>query len=255
MGQIEALVLLFIFAVLRYLPVVILPSLSPMSWAPAIVRITLLFSIALLSVMALPAIEYRTDWLSTEGLILASVSELLIGLTFSLAIIFPQAAIGFAMRAADMQAGFSAATMFNPSGQHEPESLLGSVVMLGVTVLFFTLDLHVQLFQIISESVAVFPLGDVAIHLNIDGFMLLLGSCFLLGLAVASPIIIGLFAVDVGVAYATRSMPQANVYFLALPLKIVIALLLLSVALNYLPMLIQNLFQNTFAQLPAVFGA
>lgn len=255
MDQIEAVSILFVFASLRYLPVIVLPSLTPMSWAPAIIRIVLLLSISMLTVLALPSIEYRSSWMSSEGLILACFSELLIGLTFSLAIIFPQAAIGLVMRVADMQAGFSAASMFNPSGQHEPESLLGSVVLLAVTVLFFILDMHVQLFRIIFESVQVIPLGQIAIHLNLDGFLQLLGNSFLLGLAVAAPIIVGLFAIDVGVAYATRSMPQANVYFLALPLKIVIALVILALTMSYLPILIRYMYQTTFDQLPAVLGA
>ncbi len=254
MGQIEAVAMLFVFAALRYLPVIVLPSMTPLSWAPAIIRIVLLLSLSMLSVLALPSIEYRASWMSSEGLILACFSELLIGLTFSLAIIFPQAAIGFVMRVADMQAGFSAASMFNPTGQHEPESLLGSVVLLAVTVLFFILDMHVQLFRIIFESVQVIPLGQIALHLNIDGFFELLGNSFLLGLAVAAPIIVGLFAVDIGVAYATRSMPQANVYFLALPLKIVIALFLLALTMGYVPTLIRHMYQSAFNQLPAVLG-
>lgn len=254
MEQIEVITVLFVFAMLRYLPVIVLPSLSPLAWAPSMIRMVLLLVLAMLTVLALPEIGYSRNWLTTEGLIFASLSELLIGFVFSLAIIFPQSAISFAMRVADMQAGFSAASMFNPAGPHEPESMLGSLVMLAVTVLFFILDMHLLLFQALFESVRVMPLGQTALHIDIDGFMILLGSCFLLGLAIAAPIIVGLFGVDVGIAYATRSMPQANVYFLALPIKIVISLLILSLVMGYLPALVQLIYVSAFNQLPAVFG-
>ena len=254
MRQIEAISVLFVFAMLRFLPVIALPSLSPLSWAPGMVRMALLFVVALLSVFALPEIGYSQSWLTAQGLFLASLSELLIGLVFSLAIIIPQAAIGFSMRVADIQAGFSAASMFNPAGQHEPESLLGSILMLVATVLFFILDLHLLLFQALMESMRALPLGQSAIQINIDGFMSLLGSCFLLGLAIAAPIIVGLFGVDVGIAYATRSMPQANVYFLALPLKVIIALLLLAMTASYLPALITVLYQDALSRIPLILG-
>ena len=254
MQQIEAVAVLFVFAMLRYLPVIALPSLSPLSWAPGMVRMALLFVLALLSVTALPEIGYSQSWLTADGLLLASLSELLIGLVFSLAIIIPQAAIGFSMRVADIQAGFSAASMFNPAGQHEPESLLGSILMLAATVLFFILDLHLLLFQALMESMKALPLGQSAIQINIEGFMSLLGSCFLLGLAIAAPIIVGLFGVDIGIAYATRSMPQANVYFLALPLKVIIALLLLAMVTSYLPVLITALYQGALFRIPSALG-
>jgi flagellar biosynthesis protein FliR len=50
-------------------------------------------------------------------------------------------------------------------------------------------------------------------------------------------------------------MPQANVYFLALPLKVALALILLAATLAFAPVLIGRLFQDAFARLPAVFGA
>jgi flagellar biosynthesis protein FliR len=50
-------------------------------------------------------------------------------------------------------------------------------------------------------------------------------------------------------------MPQANVYFLALPLKVAVALMLLAMTLAFAPTLIGRLYQDAFARLPAVFGA
>lgn len=255
MTTLEATVLLLAFAMLRYAPVLAIPALSPLSWAPATIRIALLLALAWLTVLAAPSLAPLPHWRSSAGLILASASELLIGLTFGLAILLPQAAIGMGARLADMQAGLSAASLFNPNGQHEPESMLGTLLLMAATVLFFTLDLHVQLFQLLTLSVQAMPLGGLGLHLNLDAFLAMVGGSFILGLMVVAPVVIGLFAVDVGVAYATRSMPQANVYFLALPLKVAVALLLLAMTLAFAPTLIGRLYQDAFARLPAVFGA
>jgi flagellar biosynthetic protein FliR len=254
MNQLELLVAMFFFASLRYLPVLAIPSLSPLSWAPGMVRVTLLLALAWLTVLSSPTMPTHTYWQNPVGLSLACGSELLIGLTFGLSIMLPQAAIGMSARLADTQAGLSAASLFNPSGQHEPESMFGTILLLAATVLFFTLDLHLLLFQALTASVRVMPLGAMALHLDMDAFMGMVGSSFLLGVAVVGPIILGLFAVDIGVAYATRSMPQANVYFLALPLKVAIALLLLAMTLAFAPTLIGRLYMDAFTRLPTVFG-
>lgn len=255
MSTLEVTALLLAFAMLRYAPVLAIPAISPMAWAPPMVRIVLLLATAWLTLLVAPSLEPMPHWGQVGGLLLAGVSELLIGMTFGLAILLPQAGISMAARLADMQAGLSAASLFNPGGQHEPESLLGSILLLAATVLFFTLDLHIELFRLLSTSVRVMPLGAISLHLDLEGFLAMVGSSFALGLMVAAPLIIGLFAVDVGVAYATRSMPQANVYFLALPLKVAVALVLLAMTLVYVPMLIGRLYQDAFARLPAVFGA
>jgi len=254
MTDLETFAALLVFASLRYLPVIAIPALSPLSWAPGLVRTALLLAMAWLTVLAVPTLTFQPYWRNPVGLMLACVGELLIGLTFGLAIMLPQAGMGLAARVADMQAGLSAAELFNPGAQHEPESMLGTVVMLAATVLFFTLDLHLLLFQALSASVQAMPLGAMSLHLDIDAFMGMIGSSFLLGLAVMAPVILGMFVVDIAVGYATRSMPQANVYFLALPLKVAIAITLLAMTLAFAPTLIGRLYQDAFSRLPTVFG-
>jgi flagellar biosynthetic protein FliR len=254
MSAIESLVLCFGFALLRYLPVIAIPALSPLSWAPGMVRVTLLLALTWLTVLSAWPIPAQAHWQNPLGLVLAAGAELLVGLTFGLAVLLPQAAIGMSARLADTQAGLSAASLFNPNGQHEPDSMFGTVLMLGATVLFFTLDLHIQLFRILTASVQWLPLGAMAIHLDLDAFLTMVGRSFVLGLAVTAPVILGMFAVDLGVSYATRSMPQANVYFLALPLKVAVALLLLAATLLLAPALIGRLYFDAFARLPGVLG-
>lgn len=254
MTDLETFAALLVFASLRYLPVIAIPALSPLSWAPGLVRTAMLLALAWLTVLAVPTLAYQPYWRNPVGLLLACAGELLLGLTFGLAILLPQAGMGMAARLADMQAGLSAAELFNPGAQHEPESMLGTIVMLAATVLFFSLDLHLLLFQALSASVRVLPLGALSMHLDVDAFLGMLGSSFLFGVAVVAPVILGMLVVDIGVGYATRSMPQANVYFLALPLKVAIALMLLAMTLAFAPALIGRLYQDAFARLPTVFG-
>jgi flagellar biosynthetic protein FliR len=81
-------------------------------------------------------------------------------------------------------------------------------------------------------------------------FLSLLSTQFLLGLMVVLPVVLGLFAIDLGTAYASRSLPQANIYFVALPLKVMAGFALLAATLRFAPPLIERLFRAAFSSLP-----
>ncbi len=255
MSTLEALVALFVLATLRYLPVVVLPGMSPLRWAPALVRIVLLMGLAWMTVLSMPSWEAPAAWRMPLALVLAGCAELMLGLCFGLAVMIPQGALHTAGWLADTQAGLSAANLFDPGGQAESESLLGRALLLAATVLFFTLDLHLQLFRLLAASTQVLPLGQVSLRMEPEALLGLLSSSFLLALMVVAPVLLGLLAVDVGVAYASRSMPQANVYFLVLPLKIAVALLLMVATLPLVPALMGRLFRDALGRTPALLGA
>lgn len=238
-------------AFLRYLPPVVLPALSPLRWAPALVRIVLAIGLAWLTVLAAPTLGAAP----AAGWMVAALSELSIGFVFGLAILMPQAALHMSGWLLDIQAGLGAATLFNPGSQADTQSLLGTALTLLATVLFFTLDLHLDFYRALVASSRALPIGSAAGGLDAASFLGLLGSSFLLGLMVVAPLVLGLFAVDIGVAYASRSMPQANVYFMTLPLKVIVAMGLMMATLPFVPALAERLFRDAFARIPTMLGA
>lgn len=242
-------------AFLRYLPSIVLPGLTPLRWAPPMVRIVLALGLAWLTVLAMPLEATAGPAPQAMAWLTAAAGELLIGLVFGLVLMIPQAALHTAGWLVDVQAGLSAGTLFNPGGQGDVQSLLGAALMLVATVLFFTLDLHLDLYRALVASTRVIPVGHAGAGLDLAGFLGLLGSSFLLGLVVVMPIVLGLLSVDIGVAYAMRSMPQANVYFLMLPLKVMVALLLMVATLPLVPAMLERLFRDAFARVPSMLGA
>lgn len=246
---------LLALAFLRYLPAVALGGLTPLRWAPPLVRILLALALAWLTVLALPFDATAQGAAPPAGWIVAALGELLIGLAFGLTLMLPNAAIHGAGWLIDVQAGLSAGTLFDPGGQGDMQSMLGSALVLLATVLFFVFDLHLDLYRAMVASVRVIPLGQLGAGLDAGGFFGLLGSSFLLGLMIVAPVMLGLLVIDIGVAYATRSMPQANVYFLMLPLKILVALLLLAATLPFVPFMLERLYRDALQRLPGLLGS
>jgi flagellar biosynthesis protein FliR len=240
MTMLPAFLHTWLYAMLRFLPLLLIPAFTPFTWAPLHVRIFLLIAIATLGATVMPS-------LPTEGLpLLSIVSELMVGACFGLAVMLPMAALGLPARLLDLQAGLASANLFNPSLQAN-DSLLGTILSLGGTFVFFALGFHLLIIKALIASARWIPLGGLAGAPRIDALLGLLGSQFLLGLMVVLPAVAGLFAVDLVVAYASRSMPQANIYFLALPVKIIAVLALLAGSLRLAPGLIGRLFADALA--------
>jgi len=236
----------WLLAGLRFTPLLLVPAMTPFNWAPVYVRTILLLALAALVVGVVPAVQ-------PQNLFLAAVSELMVGACYGLAVMLPMAALGLPARLLDLQAGLASASLFSP-GIQGTDSLLGTILSLAGTMVFFSMGFHLLVFRGLVASARLMPLGGVARAPSLDGVLNLLGSQFLLGLMVVLPVVLGLFAVDVFVAISSRSMPQANVYFLALPLKVVAVLLLLAASLRLAPTLMGRLFQDALSRV-SVLGA
>jgi len=253
MDAVQNFVAAFFLAFMRYLPAVVLAGMTPLRWTPPLLRIVVAMVLAWMTVQALPWSQTTVPSGALSWTV-AACAELTVGVAFGLAVMLPQAAVHLAGWVVDVQAGMSAAVLFNPGAQGDSQSLLGTALMLLGTVLFFVLDLHLDLYRALAASARAIPLGQAGVRLDLTGFLGLLGSSFLLGMMLVAPIVIGLLAVDAGVAYATRSMPQANVYFLALPLKAVVSLLLMVATLPFVPALFERLYRDAFARVPQMLG-
>ncbi len=73
-----------------------------------------------------------------------------------------------------------------------------------------------------------------------------MGFMFSFALMMASPILLALLTVDVCSGILTRTMPQVSVYFLTLPIKIVLGLILLIFILPYINQGTTQLFTHCF---------
>ncbi|GGA15644.1 hypothetical protein GCM10011408_42020 [Dyella caseinilytica] len=236
-------------AMARFAPLLMVPAFTPFNWAPATVRMCVLLALTMMAVGVSPVPAVRLDPDNPLPLLLAMAAECVLGFTLSLAVFLPIAALGFSARVLDMQSGVAAASLLNPA-THASEALAGTVVQWAGMLVFFSLGLHLLLLQGMVESVKLVPLGSGRLLVTPEMFLARLSSQFLLGLMVSAPAMLGLFAIDLAVAYASRSMPQANMYFVSLPIKVMAGIVLLAGSLRYAPPLIERMYRDAFVVLP-----
>jgi flagellar biosynthetic protein FliR len=235
----------FLLVLARLSPLFLITSLTPFSWVPLTVRVVLAGATALMvgtvSNHAGIVLDTGQPWLFAFALL----QEVAAGLSLALAVVIPGAAIGFSARLVDVQSGMAAASLLNPA-THVDESLVQLVLRWAASIVFFITGLHVMTLQAFVASFAIAPAGNAHILTSVHGFMLLLSSQFLLGLLIAAPVVVGLFAVDIVIGHISRSMPQANIYFVGLPVKLAATLVLLAVSLRNVPSIVVVLYRDAF---------
>jgi flagellar biosynthetic protein FliR len=67
-----------------------------------------------------------------------------------------------------------------------------------------------------------------------DQLVSLGGNMFVIAIKVGAPVIAALFLMSVAFGVAARTVPQMNIFFVAMPLKILVGLLFLGFSLPYL---------------------
>ena len=220
------------------------PALSSYG-VPAVVRVALTIALALLTFANLAPLPAASDWLATPGSMLAPVlAEVFIGALLGLGVHVLLAAFSLAGRLMDVQIGFAIGSVFDPVTRTSA-NILGSLLSLIGVALFVISNAHLELARLVASSIDLLPLGEMPALNNPLQPLLAAGSMFALGLAFAGPVVAALLLTDVAIAVTSRNMPQLNVLVLAIPVKVIVAYLVLSIAVvSWGPLLQQALGQT-----------
>lgn len=211
---------------------------------PAHIKLFMCLGLAVVISIGLPPVDYP-DNLSLVFLALSLLNEALIGLVMAFGLYCAFGAMSLGGGLLDFQAGFGAANVLNPAtNTYEP--LLGTVLSLLLVMVFFSSGAFAILLRGVMFSFQQIPPGSPLNHLSINDVVAQFGIMFVYGFALAAPVIAVLLLVDTAIGVMSRSMPQMNVYFLFLPLKIAVALVVLAISLRYLSPLMEQLFLSVF---------
>lgn len=211
---------------------------------PARVKLLLCLGISMVLVTAMGS-SVQTIPGTIFSLGMAVVNELLVGLVMAFGLYCVFGALMVGGRILDFQAGFGAANILNPAtNTHSP--LIGTVLTLLVVLLFYLSGAYLQLFRGLSYSLEVIPPGQGLATFSLAPIVAQFGIVFSYGAMLAAPVVAVLLLVDTGIGVMARSMPQMNVYFLFLPLKLFLALVLTGLSLRYMTPLLEQMFLDVF---------
>lgn len=228
---------------------VLIPIFGPVE-VPGSVRVILAVAIAAALVSGIAGFSTAAAvacLASTGSLAIAMLSEVVIGATFAFGFLAAYAATQVAGRVLDIQMGFSAANVFNPS-LRELAPLTGSILGMLAIVMFLSLDGHHLLLRALAESARATPPGSVFAAARFDWDALIAQSAvmFAFGLTLASPVMFSLLLADVAIAFFARSVPQLNPFVLGFAIKILLGVMGLAAAIRLGGSVFERLFGTTF---------
>jgi flagellar biosynthetic protein FliR len=163
------------------------------------------------------------------GLLVMIVMEIIIGLFFgTIARIF-MTALDTTGMIISISSGLGNAQLFNPSLAAQG-SLIGAFMSVTGVALMFSLNLHHLLFMGIFESYSFFPVGAVPDSGSMaDLVARAVTHSFAIGVMIGAPFMVLSLMVYTGMGVLARLMPQIQVFILALPIQILLAITLLMI--------------------------
>lgn len=216
---------------LRLLPIFVVMPLTIFTRAPIFFRLIIVLAISVI-LSGLVPIEHSVITISLI------ISEFLLGIVLAFGFHTAFASLDLVGKLLDLQIGINTAGVFDPSSSHL-NGVISDLLIAIAGVLFFIFNLHYTLLNGLVALFRVVPLGSFNFQLlNIKKLVSLMGEQFIFAFIILLPVILGVWLVDIAFAIMSRSMPQANIYFLALPVKFIAGLVLLMLAM---PMIVQNI--------------
>lgn len=206
---------------------------------PMLARLILTLALAGLVASATPAAALSAAQLSVSYLVPALGNELALGLLLSVGVHAAFATFAIAGRLIDAQMGFTLGAVLDPVSKGHTAVMASGLNMLAI-VLFFVSDAHHLLLAGFFRTFELLPIGHA---LTVAGWFPVAqgaGAMFALGFVVASPVVIALLLADVVVAVVSRNLPQMNVMFLSIPLKVLLGMAIMAVAVRLLSPAIQK---------------
>jgi len=146
-----------------------------------------------------------------------------LGLTARLAISALQVA-GFVVA---NQLGLGFVTAIDPT-QNQQGVLVGNFLsVLGITLIFAT-DLHHLVIAALNDSYTLFAPGEMPVSGDVAKHVTqVIATAFRIGIQLSAPFLVFGLLFNLGLGVLSRLMPQMQVFFIGLPLSIMLGLLLL----------------------------
>ncbi len=239
MTDLQAIFLIFlrVGAILMSMPIFKSRSI-PVIFKVALALAASIVLFPLLDRTAFPALSHLGSFA------VGAVGEILLGFSIGMAVNLIFVGLQMAGQISGYQMGLALARVMDPAaGQQVP--LLAQFFQLFAFLLFLTLNAHHWFLKALAGSFKLIPpFGFRFSGSLIEQLMGIAGNMFVIAIQVGAPVIAALLLTSIAFGLIARTVPQMNVLFVAMPLKIMIGLLFIGFSLPYLSSFLKTVFSN-----------
>jgi flagellar biosynthetic protein FliR len=228
--------------------VMLLPGLGEMS-VPRRVRLTIALVLTAV-LLPLHRAAYTVELKSFGPVLTMLGQEIFIGAVLGLTARLMISALQVAGFVIAQQLGLGFVTAVDPTQGGQQGVLIGNfLTILGVTLIFAT-DLHHLVIAALSESYALFRPGEMPLIGDVAALMTqTIALAFKIGIQLSAPFLIFGLLFNLGLGVLSRLMPQMQVFFIGLPLSILLGLLILILVLGALMTVFLGSMESVLRQL------
>ncbi len=227
--------------------VMLLPGLGEMS-VPRQVRLAVAVVLAAL-LLPLHRTAYHLDLRSFGPVITMLCQEIFIGAVLGITARLMISALQVAGFVIAQQLGLGFVTAVDPT-QDQQGVLVGNfLTVLGITLIFAT-DLHYLVLAALNDSYALFRPGEIPLLGDVAALTTqTVATAFRIGIQLATPFLVFGLLFNLGLGLLSRLMPQMQVFFVGLPLSILLGLLILFLILGAMMMVFLGSTETVLRQL------
>ena len=210
---------------------------------PIFFKMTLAFTVG---IILFPLLKLNVLPLSNNlmSMGISVAGEILIGLTigFSVKLIF--AGIQLAGQLAGYQMGLAIANVMDPATSEQVPLLAQFNNLIGLLI-FLSINAHYWFIKALTESYRLVPPLSVNFGSSLmEQLIRLSGNMFIIAIQVGAPVIAAMLITSVAFGLVARTVPQMNVFIVAMPLKIGVGLLFIGFGLPYFAAFLKNIFSD-----------
>ncbi|WP_166364120.1 flagellar biosynthetic protein FliR [Pseudomonas akapageensis] len=227
-GQIGAWVASFILPLFRVTAVLMTMPVFGTTLVPGRVRLYFALAITVVIVPGLPPMP-EVHALDLSALMLVA-EQIIIGalLGFSLQLFFQ--AFVIAGQVVAIQMGMAFASMVDPVNGVNT-AVLGQFFTMLVTLLFLSMNGHLVVFEVLTESFTTLPVGGGLLVNHFWELATRLGWVLGAALLLVLPAITALLVVNIAFGVMARAAPQLNIFSIGFPLILALGMVILWISL------------------------
>jgi len=221
---------------------------------PVLFKVGLCFSVSLI---LFPLLDLRDLPISFQAipLVIGVISEVLIGVLIGLSVRMLFVGIQLAGQLVGFQMGLAMANIIDPATS-EQVPLLAQLNNLIALLVFVSINAHYWFLRALVESFRLVPPFQFQFtHSLMEQLVSLSGNMFIIAVKVGAPLIVVLLLMSVAFGLAARTVPQMNIFFVAMPLKILVGLIFFVFTLPYMVSFFEVLFRGIGNDLLKLLGA
>jgi flagellar biosynthetic protein FliR len=214
------------------------------SWqtVPVRFKVAIILLLSIFFSTMIPSPVATDEIISLEAILLIS-SEAVYGFALGLIAVLIFSAIKVTGRIIERQMGMAMAETLDPLTGSKAQPL-GMLIEMIFILLFLSADGHHLFIMIISRSYESFPPGTIpSIPILLEGVVSAGSTMLIVSLRLAAPMLAAFLLLLAVLGVFARIMPDMNILFLSMPLRVGMGLLLMGIFLPFI-----NQFIGEFAQ-------